>query len=76
MGVKMLLGPNVTVNQMFSGRSMWVEMSLGRSVGGHSVKVPCPFNEYLVVVKENYKHTGWITALSNISQLVQYLIKS
>jgi hypothetical protein len=40
LGVKMSMGTNVTVDQMFSGRSMQVEMSLGRSVGGHSVKVP------------------------------------
>ncbi len=26
---------------MFSGRSVLVKMSLGHSVGGHSVKVPC-----------------------------------
>jgi hypothetical protein len=36
----MSLGTNVTVDQLFSGCSMWVEMSLGHSVGGRSVKVP------------------------------------
>jgi hypothetical protein len=38
--VKMSLGINVTVDQKYSGCSMVVQMSLGRSVGGHSVKVP------------------------------------
>ncbi len=33
-------GRSVTVDQMSSGRSVVVEMSLGRSVGGRSVKVP------------------------------------
>jgi hypothetical protein len=36
----MLQGTNVTVDQMFSGRSVRVEMSLGRSLGGHSIKAP------------------------------------
>jgi hypothetical protein len=40
MGVEMLQGPNVTVDQMFSGCSVRVKMSLGRSVGGRSVKAP------------------------------------
>ncbi len=40
MGVKMLQGPNVTVDQMSSGRSVRVKMSLGRSVGGRSIKAP------------------------------------
>jgi hypothetical protein len=35
LGVKMLLGTNVTVDKMFSGSSMRVEMSQE-----HSVKVP------------------------------------
>jgi hypothetical protein len=39
-GVKMLQGPNVTVDQMSSGRSVLVKMSLGRSMGGRSVKAP------------------------------------
>jgi hypothetical protein len=37
LGAKMSLGRNVTVDQMFSGRSVRFEMSLGRSVGGRSV---------------------------------------
>jgi hypothetical protein len=37
LGAKMSLGRNVTVDQMFSGRSMRFEMSLGRSVGRRSV---------------------------------------
>jgi hypothetical protein len=40
LGVKMLLGTNVTVDQIFSGHSMRVEMSLGHSVGRCFVKVP------------------------------------
>ncbi len=40
LGVKMSLGTNVTVDQKYSGRSVVVQMSLGRSVGGRSVKVP------------------------------------
>jgi hypothetical protein len=36
----MLLGTNVTVSPMYTGRSVWVEMSLGLFVGGRSVKVP------------------------------------
>jgi hypothetical protein len=32
LGVKMLLGTNVTVDHMFSGHSMKVKMELGRSV--------------------------------------------
>ncbi len=33
-------GRSVTVDQKYSGRSMVVQMSLGHSVGGRSVKVP------------------------------------
>jgi hypothetical protein len=44
----MLQGPNVTVDQMFSGCSMQVEMSLGCSVGGRSIKAPV-------------KRFGWLT---------------
>ncbi len=33
-------GRSVTVDQKYSGRSVVVQMSLGRSVGGRSVKVP------------------------------------
>jgi hypothetical protein len=40
LGVNMSLGTNVTVDQKYSGRSVVVQMSLGRSVGGRSVKVP------------------------------------
>jgi hypothetical protein len=40
LGVKMSLGTNVTVDQKYSGRSVVVQMSLGRSVGGRSIKVP------------------------------------
>ncbi len=40
LGVKLLRGTNVTVDQMSSGRSVRVEMSLGCSMGGCSVKVP------------------------------------
>ncbi len=42
LGVKMSLGTNVTADQKYSGRSVVVQMSLGRSVGGRSVKVPPP----------------------------------
>jgi hypothetical protein len=40
LGVKMSLGVNVTVDQLSNGRSVRVEMSLGRSVGGRSVTIP------------------------------------
>jgi hypothetical protein len=40
MGVKMLQGPYVTVDQMFSGCSVRVKMALGHSMGGRSVKAP------------------------------------
>jgi hypothetical protein len=33
-------GRSVTVDQKYSGRSVVVQMSLGRFVGGRSVKVP------------------------------------
>jgi hypothetical protein len=33
-------GCSVTVDQKYSGRSVVVQMSLGRSVGGRSIKVP------------------------------------
>jgi hypothetical protein len=33
-------GRSVTVDQKYSGRSVVVQMSLGRSVDGRSVKVP------------------------------------
>ncbi len=44
-GVKMSLGTNVTMDQKYSGRSVVVQMSVvqmsvGRSVGERSVKVP------------------------------------
>jgi hypothetical protein len=39
LGVKMLLGTNVTLEQIFSGHSMQVKMSLRHFVGGRSVKV-------------------------------------
>jgi hypothetical protein len=44
----MLQEPNVTVDQMFSGRSMQVTMSLGCSVGGRSVKAPFLSELYLL----------------------------
>ncbi len=40
LGVKLLRGTNVTVDQMSSGCFVGVEMSLGCSVGGRSVKEP------------------------------------
>ncbi len=40
LGIKMSLGTNVAVDQKYSGHSVVVQMSLGRSLGGRSVKVP------------------------------------
>jgi hypothetical protein len=39
-GVNCHSGRSVTVDQKYSGRSVVVQMSLGRSVGGCFVKVP------------------------------------
>jgi hypothetical protein len=48
MGVKMVQGPNATGDQMFSGGSMRVAMSLRRSMGGRSVKAPFLSESYLL----------------------------
>jgi hypothetical protein len=54
-------GRSVTVDQTFSGPSVWVELSLGHYVGGRSVKVlltiPRDSKFYNILVR--YHCGGW-----------------
>jgi hypothetical protein len=48
-------GRSVTVDQEYSGRSVVVQMSLGLSVGGRSVKVPL-ITSFIAEIEINWKH--------------------
>jgi hypothetical protein len=65
LGFKMLLGTNVTVDQMFSGHTVGVEMSLERSVGDRSIKVHLDRSGCLL----RGHSKGWQGVLCNLSQM-------